>query len=244
MHFILKKLSIVFLAVVVMSVVGSASASAEACKKKAGSKIYSLCIAGEKLGSPTEERSAAIAGQLRSGTVGRIAIDSQEGPWMKITCSNVATSALFSSGVKSASISKLDSGFSHCKLLLGSETEPRCDTTEHFTWSDRASFPGPLAEDVTLHAEEHSYFGLVNVGNLNGCPSTALGIWELLGSPECSLANAETETIEKTLVCKGDRSHLQVRQNKAPGELEYEEVISLTGPNSGKKFSVVETQEA
>jgi hypothetical protein len=228
----------VLVTVLALSAVASASASAEACKKKAGAKSYILCIAGERIGSPTLEKIESIELHLKSGTSGRIVVPFAEGTSATVTCTTLREGgAIHTGGGSSAGLAAMNLKFEHCKTTFSAGGG--CAVKEPSTWRGITGTFGPLAENVRLPMSVRESMWMEGAE----CPQTYYGEWSFSDTtgPECTLTEAEVEKIEKLLVCKGEKSHLKLVTFNANAELGFEETVILTGEHKGQKFSIVES---
>jgi hypothetical protein len=233
------------LAVVVMSIVGSASASAaEQCSKKAGSKFYVLCTRSEpkgqlyKVGSPTEAKEVEYALSLKEGTKVHFTLKYGAGNFNEVTCS-AATFYEFhsirSGGGKSAVLQKLEFELQSCTWSI-----PSCKVSEvsfGTTHSIEGAF-GPAAEAVTLSvppADTFGGFALTNCGLFNGFHLAQ-------GSQECKLKEAEVPQATKALVCEPSGSKLENKQQQEKFTLSIETNLKLANPAEykGKEFAIIE----
>jgi hypothetical protein len=222
-----------------LSGIGAASASAAQCTKKAGSKKYTLCVAGERVGSSTEEKTELFSSHLSSGTTARIHPELFDGgPEPTIECATVTTSGTIASGTNAVHLSKLGKAFSNCKLHSGEET---CSVREPARWGEETGTFGAKPENVTFAPTTGYVLGHWEIEGAS-CSGEWTGDWEFRGSPECTITEVEVESTSKKLVCKGEKSHLQVtRFGAAKVAFTIEETLELAGPNKGKKFSIIET---
>jgi hypothetical protein len=231
----------VLLAVLALSAVASASASAEACTKKAGSKNYFVCIAGAKLGSPTVRASAPFGGHLRLGTTARVSID-YTSP-IRVTCSAVsAENGLAQSGGGStAQLAGFALAFSGCKVKLEEGESGELCHTEGFRWGGGTGLTGsfgPSAETITLTTGTHYLGALTLLGS--SCYLAVQGEYPFKGKAECTLKEAEVEAIKKTIVCTEEKTEAGIETRNLHAGLKLEEEVELTEAHKGQKFSVVE----
>jgi hypothetical protein len=232
----IKGLACACLASLALGAVASAPASAEVCHKKAGSKKYVLCVAGERIGSPTEEKFVKFKSHLVTGTSARIH-PKLEGVEVTITCATANSEGRLNSGGSGvAHISELHITFSSCKWEEAGET---CVVEEPDVWGSETGTFGAKAENITFSASSGGVFGRMQIGGLN-CRVLS-GEWQFHGSPQCTIGEVEVETLEKKIVCKGENSHLVMTPWNSPTELSLEEATSLSGTSEGKKFSIIES---
>jgi hypothetical protein len=74
----LKRVGVASLAVFALSAVASASASAGACHKEAGSKEWTLCVEGEEIGSATETGVVPFRTHIKEGTHSTLGLGGKE----------------------------------------------------------------------------------------------------------------------------------------------------------------------
>jgi hypothetical protein len=220
---------VALLAVVVVSVVGSASASAEVCKKKAGSKNWTLCINGQKTAS------AQFKFALKEGTTAV-----WTGPeWEKglkprtLICSKEAGTGYFEAG----SIRELKLTLESCKGKNGSFEG--C-TTGSITTNPLTGKFGPLTENVafTTRTSGTDFLDFV----LGGGECIERGIQTLRFSSsvgeECTLVEAEVELSAHTIKCEGAKSHLEWVGH--PGLSPFSIEDTMERPVLHEHFSIIE----
>jgi hypothetical protein len=230
------------LAVLAMSAVASASASAEVCKKKAGTKSYDLCIAGEKVGTSTEAKKVAFTSSLPAGATASIVTPELESI---TTCTAASTEGgeISSGGGASAAIPRMGLSFSKCKVNVPSGEKPRENLCrlqyEPMVWEGGPGKFGSSAETVRFYKP---VFGEMEFASKapESCPLPyGESLVKAESGPQCTLTGAEAETATKELVCKGENSSLKIWSSSRL-ELNLKQTVELSGTNKGKKFSIVE----
>src|ERR1700684_1246930 len=110
-------------AILALSAVGAASASATACKKEAGTKKFALCVGGESIGTATETKSVPITATTAGGSLDGLATV------VDISCATVTTEngKIESGGGQSAKI-RAEFSFSNCKFTEESVNN-KCEVT-------------------------------------------------------------------------------------------------------------------
>jgi hypothetical protein len=232
-------------AVILMTALATASASAATCKKESGSKKFALCIGGESVGTATESKTVPITATTARGTLDGLATT------VDISCTTVTTenAKIESGGGKSAKI-RAEFSFSNCKFTEESINN-KCKVSLL-----RLPDGGPALEGTFPTTAEllkvkpgsgESYLGYLGVGNgpEGGC-SLNLGSRNLTGELECTLSSSveskqspEVESLKKYTACKqiyiGDppyNNSLTLSINQIG--------LSLAEPYKGKAFSIIE----
>jgi hypothetical protein len=225
MRFITKATLIGFVAVAVMSAVGSASASAAKCTQN----YRYLCIENTIIGSFTFTQTTGVDPVF----------DSELG--FAVTCSTVKTAGSFESGKEHLGVTPLELKFSGCKVTSegSGKEEPQCEATEFHTASLNTEF-GASDEDLkfTPTTGEGQRFMTVNV---YGASCVHGGEYVVYGnSIECTLSHAEEETATKELACESAKSHLELRHGTG-GTVTLGPIkgaIELSGTSKAKKYSL------
>ncbi len=225
MKSMIKPLLGALVAVLALSAVASASASAEACQKKAGSKNWTLCVEGQK-----QTGKSSIAASIETGTSARLTVAIGEG--LEIVC----TKADGTAGTLGSKVSGLTIALSNCEVVSYSA---QCKVKTPLETTKLEGVFGPGVENLSLAAEAGSVifnFKLENQGK-GKCPF-ATSIISITGSQGCTFKAAETEAATHELTCTAGQSKLLDGEKAASFSLE--EGIELAGTLKGKKFSVIE----
>jgi hypothetical protein len=238
----IKTLGLAIVAVLAVTAVASASASAEACTKKAGSKKYALCINGERIGSPTSQAGEIFKSHLKTATTaqftgfGAIPFGGGTNP---ITCSNMVTRGEVRSGEGTAKVREAQRTFTKCEFSPG--IAAKCGIKEPMI---SRFFNGTLQSSpasIKL-VSEGSTFVEGQAFNRKECPGTLAGPWTISQNPdigECTIAAVETEAIEHEVNCEAKNSFLW--DEGARAELASQEIVELNGTHKGQKFSIIES---
>jgi hypothetical protein len=216
---------VALLAVVVMSVVGSASASAEACRKEAGSKKFVLCSGGEKVSSESVEV------HLKSGTTAQFVWESSV-PNPKFSCK----SAEGHDSLRQNGGTVEESGGLASFLKCGEYNSPyeECKT-EKLTISPRYGEVVPGIENLQFYKPSDELYGILHV---EGQHCTIRGTFYISGiGPKCKITEAEAETLEHVVACDSPRE-LFIGGN-AFG-IDFELGMEFSGTKKGQKFSIIE----
>jgi hypothetical protein len=232
---------VALLAVVIVSVVGAALASASTqCElnKQAGSAEYTLCVEGKQIGSPSKTLTFASKSHLSNFV---LAISSES---RKIVCSESNLPGHFTGneelneplGLTFGETAKED-------YLNGCKLEPsgwakKCTVVKQSYLPD--NWDGVFSNGVgTLTVKPGgTYLLLFSISN-NGnetCPG-ALKDGEVYGEFPCKVGEAEVEKVEHELSCKGKVTY----EGPLPATIEYTQMLSLAGEEKGKKFSFFES---
>jgi hypothetical protein len=227
------------LAVLALGAVASSSASAEACKQKAGSKKWALCVEGGKVASSRFES------KNKPETSGIFSF----GGATKITCSEVtAPGELSENASHIVGIHKLRLKFKHCAAggnLQGCEVQQQ---TIGFEPSEGKL--GPAVEDVKVRPEGAlEEFGRWNIVNAPGklCGWTGQTHWfpsETPPGPECTLKEAGVEQLAHKIVCESAAVKVEadlagLDENKT--YMTVTQLVELSETLKGKKFSIYES---
>ncbi len=233
------------LVLLVLGGIASASASAAACKKEAGSKKFGLCVGGESIGTATETKSVPFTSTTAAGTLDGIATN------YDISCTTVTTEngKIESGGGRSAKI-RAEFSFSGCEFT--NETVNRQCAVSLLRMPDggpelEGTFPS-TAELFKVKPGAERYLGFLETINRPGgsCLTLSAGSRNLAGEIECTLSSSveskqspEVESVKKYTTCKGTsisdppyNNSLTLRINQI--------ALSLGEPYKGKAFSIIE----
>lgn len=252
MRSMFKRMPSALLVVLALGSIASATpAAATACTKHSGSKLYTLCVAGEQLGYPVETSAMPVASHIKSGTVAAFSGNSF-GNYEALKCSTVNGTASIESGTSgklnsaAVDVGSTELKFTNCETPGHSG----CKVTEPIAFNLRTGQFTLTLEALPLETLLFNNKGLI-VGHITisqrsgqSCPITLQGTREIRGSafkggPECTLHQPEAETLEKELTCQSEKSHLETTFENGV-ELGLTEVVSLSGTSSGKQFSFFE----
>jgi hypothetical protein len=218
---------------VVFALVGvvSASASAEACVKKAGAKTYFLCVAGQR--ATQRER---FAWHLKPNTTAVLR-------WLPSPeTSTVTCSKLTSKLVEILTNAEMRNGvldLESCKIKLATEKsgQERCYTPKISLEELYGQF-GPTAEALRLakYGELNNYFAeWIIEQHEPTCPWK--GKRYAKGVQHCTLKEPEVEVTAKLVDCPASMSELH--SEGAGASLNFEAEVEREGVEK-KKFSIVE----
>jgi hypothetical protein len=235
---------VALLAVVVVSVVGSASASAATqCElnKQAGSEEYTLCIEGKQIASPT---GLKFASESKSSNF--VLTITQDGIG-KLVCSESTMDGKFGLGEGPVEDKPLE-------LVFRGEEPVKEDRLKgcklEGAWAKKCTVPselfpnewlGQFAKSVGTLSIGARELMVLTFGN-NGketCPSQFKGLKYVYGHFKCKVSEVEVEKVERDLSCESTGS--EVNYEGSPATLQYTQVISLAGEEKGKKFSFFES---
>ena len=217
----------------------SAPASAATCHKQAGSHRYSVCIAGEALGSSSEVKTVTFATHSKTGTKARFDGGSlMFGGWTFPLECEMRGSGLLESGKGFVHESRINYFFENC----GYTAEPAakgCSVGEY----NQTSYMSGALKGVSLFeytAEGGTIFDEFNVENKSGgeCYATMQGDYTLKGHFTGALKEAEVEAAGHELVGEGKTT---IEIFSTSNELSSDQTMELTGVNKGKKFSIIES---
>jgi hypothetical protein len=221
-------------AVILMSAIGTESASAAACTKKAGATHDYVCINGTRetgrLGSESEAQSETVKSGLVAGS--HVSVEWKlGGAVINLTCEAMnGQGTLTSGGNPMVQLSAPAIEFTKC-----AETgkENRC-TVERFVLpltghtGGSKSEPG-LVQDVLFVGANSGE--LILQSGTKTCYEA--GRHEFSSEIPCTIKEVEVEQVAKELACKGilvtREEHISVG---------FEAAMSLSGKNLGKKFSI------
>lgn len=228
------------LAVLLLSVVASASASA-ACTKKAGATHDYVCITGKgeswKLGSEKEAQSEGFASHLKAGTQFNIEAPLGETS-VHVACEGMNTTGLFESGGATVvRVSSLAMHFEKCKIV--GEWSSRCEVTVG-TWETKGHTGGRKSEPALVGAltlTREGTWGIISFYN-KGSESCQLKsvIFEPKGALQCVVGEVEVEKVTKEVACKSEGEF--DRWSEDPLNVSFESTMELSGKYSGDKFSI------
>jgi hypothetical protein len=225
----IKTVVLACLVVFALSAVASASASAQACTKKAGSKSWALCVEGEKMVS-----SESFKAQIKTATNVRIAT-TYAGLQIEILCQAASGTGEFGPSVHALQVT-----FSSCKVAgsLGK----KCEVPSSLEVKPLTGTYGPGIENVLLAPTTPPEWTGWMFKSVPGqtCPATLTAhTWKFTGSQECTLKSAEVEAAEHELVCEAKGSKLKFEG--AAFELSFEDGIELSGAHKLQKYSLIES---
>jgi hypothetical protein len=216
------------MAVLTLSVVQAASASAEACHKKAGSKKWSLCVEG------TKTANAKFTLTLKTGT--KANFGPRPGDAEAVTCTQGGGTGAFAKNAEIAYVSTFEIAFKGCEIT-GKDAEQGCRLSRsEIPWgssSVESSF-GPASENVRF---ESSNFGEFDV---TGAGCTDSGIEQMSGEQRCTVSEAEAEKTIHTVVCTQESSYVHGSGGHSL-PVGFEENVELSAPVSKKPFSIIES---
>jgi hypothetical protein len=222
-------------AALLLGAVASASASAEACHTKAGSKLYTLCIAGERIGSPKEVAAVPLKFHIQPETTvtfKRAALG------VSLTCHAVAGTGQFASagekiGAGAVGLAKLELSLSSCEI-----TSTGCKVTLFDLGNGEASGSfGPSSEEISLTNNiSPPEFGYVTITGVE-CFWRGKTPIKQRQTIKCTTSGMATEAVAHGFVCKAIEG---LEWQNGPAELSLSAVAELSGSNAGKAFSVIE----
>jgi hypothetical protein len=226
------------LAVVVVSVVGAASASAEeaACTKKPGSKVYNLCIEGHWASNNSK---VEIVTSLKSTNV---VLELNRQVPLTMTCKKLNAPGEFRVGQVGSVSTKLKGytlDLQECGLNV---SYCQVNGAESFREATGSFTTNPAELAVKNEGSGHIFWETeFKNGTEGSCPW--LGKKQLTGVYRCKLENPEVNSMEHELVCDTPEHSLEFGLHFFEGPtafLAYSQMVTLGGPNKGKKFSVYE----
>jgi hypothetical protein len=241
---------VALLAVVGVSVVGSASASAAACHKEVGAKSDFVCINGERFGSATEAKSESLGLRLtgKEGGAGEFSFKIDLGGEEEhIACTEMpGGSPAVDSGGSGADEHLVRFIFAprwgKCKLL-GALGEKCAVEGEELRWTELIGYTGGSAGNPELTGEVSilprgseiwsEYRIVTKPGHICTLAGTRKLITERGKGLICSIPQAGTEANSKEMVCAGT---LYVSGQAV--SISFTLAAELTGAEKGKKFSI------
>jgi hypothetical protein len=214
-----------------LGAVMSASASAEACVKKSGSKQFTLCVEGQK--HEGEER--LFAQQASPTVVYELPEEWKEPnkPPMALVCSVLAGQFGFFEATAQLFFERPRP--EECAL----QNSVKCRAWFHQLRSTVGLF-GASSEHVLVSPSERVFAELV-MANAEGqqCPTAFLnGVHNFTGRYECKLTEAELESVLHELRCESQGRETLFHER--PAHIRYTQTMRLDGSNDGKKFSIYE----
>jgi hypothetical protein len=221
---------VALLAILALGSVASASASAAACHKKAGSKRYALCVAGQEVGSPSTEGEEVLTLHIFSGTTTAYYIPGySEKSFSDCKTANGAQGRL-NSGKGQVRAVQVAISMSSCSSSWA------CKLKQPYTFSGLGGKFQPGSDGVSLKGEGVS--GFMGETTIEGekCPVTLLGTRIVSGEERCTVVGAESEATEHELLCLAEKKTLL--RNGVENQFALDATVGLT---SGKPFSVIET---
>jgi hypothetical protein len=242
MHFSSRSVLFVLVAALFVGVVGTASASAEACHKKAGSGSYALCVEGEKVTSPLKVSFESV---IEPETEAKLKVKAWEGgEWggRYILCQRAGSKGEIElpNGKTPLRLGAVHVTLSKCHYKEG----PACrvEAFESSVLEGRfGSLAHPGVENLTLGTLEERFgtLWLASEETVGHCPFTTTNTIRGSG-PECLMKEVQVEKAAQELVCEGANSHLSLYEQAV--ELTAKETLTLTYSGfKGKKFSIIET---
>jgi hypothetical protein len=255
---IIGKALVALVAVLALSVVVSASASAEVCKKKAGSGHRVLCVGGEMVGTSKESVSVPASTEIKVGTQARVELGATtkaraEEVGIYVSCGKGETGEadIHSGGTGQASFSSFSFSGTGCKVTgVNEPTGENCEVQGGYVLMNSlagdATLGGLGSETLTLTGDlGGGWLGEVNIIAKPGKSCYTYGggdekDLEMSGNPKCTLKAAETEQVEKVVVCNTEETTEVRTQPSYPAAIRFEGVMKLTGAKAGKAFSIIE----
>ncbi len=222
-------------AAAVLGAVTTASASAEACTKKAGSSV-ALCIEGQK----TEGSLASLAQASTSATL------KLPGAWptMEWVCSKVSVArggefipAKTKSGEETIGLDFTPT-WSGCTTKAGPNVKCVMPTEDKFL-QQPGIFEKGAGKDVVESIDLVEFY-LENKSPTEIC-QTIRGYHHVAGHYECKFQEPEVEATAHELICESGGNESGTRIEEKPVSLKYALKVEFRGyANEGKKFSVYE----
>lgn len=214
------------LATLAFSAIGSASASAEACHKKVGSKKWALCVEGEK----TKGSGFTLA--LKTGTSATIANKEVN---VTVKCAKASGTGAFGAA-EPTNVSQFELLLQNCTV---EGAGGRGCKVKQVAWGNSGvtgTF-GTSAESIAFYPNEPNFvFGLLTFEG-EECLEHSSGY--LAGHQNCTLSGIEAEAVSHVLSCSAAVS--EVTRGGHAWPVGFEETIELSGAASKKKFSIIES---
>lgn len=229
-----RSMLVVLAAALVLSGMASATASATACTKKAGSKKYALCVEGQNVST------AGFSSHIKVGTSATLVIESTE----PIECQTVNGSGTFSPSSEASQMYIREFLFSNCELT--GEFKSACTVKVSSAGASLTGKFGPSVENVILSSSQKPLWIVTIASKKPGsCPASLARQYDIRTSgvsgagPECKFPEVQTELAEHQLTCEGAKSHLEWAGHMVT--LNLEELTELTEAKKGQKFSIIES---
>jgi hypothetical protein len=211
-----------------LSGIGAASASAEACHKKAGSKKWTLCIEG------TKTASAKFTLALKAGT--KAYFGPAPGDAEAVTCTQGGGTGAFAKNTEGAYVSTFEIDFKGCEVT-GKDAEQGCKLSRsEIPWGSslvESSF-GPASENVTFTSSDFGEFDVTGTG------CTDSGIERMYGDQHCTVSEVEVEKTTHTVVCTQEKSNIHGSGGHSL-PVGFEENVELSAPATKKPYSIIES---
>jgi hypothetical protein len=225
-----QMVAVAVLAVFALGAVASASASAEACKKKAGSKKFALCIAGQKI-----SEAASLSFHTKPVTTFQLVVPGQETTEECQTTSGGAQ-------ITNAGLSEINViGHTPCGFTGFYKTS--CHPSGLSFGYDNGLISAeyiPLATSVRLYSQNGGGWGETLITGAE-CPDS--GNFNLHAGVEvekahCTFSEKEVESAAHTMACSQPvTAFFGLRSN-----VNFEEVTELSeAARKGQKYSIIES---
>jgi hypothetical protein len=221
-------------AALLLGSVASASASAEACTKKAGSKNFALCVEGQRY-----EAQAKITSTLASPTAIFEMKEWKEGssPPMALVCTTLKSSPTLGGATAKFSFGHTEE--ENCAL----QNSKKCTSYSETPMLETVGEFGANAEQIHVKQvtgeRDLMQFFLENAGKTSECPHNFLGTKFFTGQYECKLKEAEIESIQHELNCESQGRETRI-SNETAASIRYSQTLKLGGLLLNKKFSIYE----
>jgi hypothetical protein len=217
-----------------LGAVAAASASAEACTKKAGSTHVALCIEGQK----NEEH---VKVNLTQAAPTATLVLPKAWPPMEWVCSKVSVEAgEFASITKGSGGKTIQLTFkptwSGCTTQY-SGTNKRCVMPAKETFHEQPGVFANSAGKVVVESEELLRFVLENRSQTELCQSIR-GAHHVGGAYQCKLQEPEVEASQHELICESQGNETLIEEK--PVAIKYAVKVELGSPYEKKKFSTYE----
>jgi hypothetical protein len=219
-----------FVAALLLGSVASASASAEACTKKAGSKKFTLCVEGQK-----SEAEVETTTKLSSPTAIFEMKEWKEGsnPPMASSCTSLKASPKLGGTTAQFSFGHIEP--QNCTL----QNFKKCTSISQAPMNETVGEFGANAEQIHVKQVAGGRELLPFFLSGSECPHNFLGTKSFTGKYECKLKEAEVESIQHELHCESQGRETLI-SNETPASIRYSQTLKLDFPNEGKKFSIYE----
>ncbi len=223
-------------AALLLGAIGSASASAEACVKKAGSKHVALCIEGQNNQEtvPLEIKQASNTGTLKLPTAW---------PSMEWVCNTIHVNSeqgQFGSaaveGGKTVTMA-FRPRWSECTTKYGAGVSKRCVMPREREFFEQPGQFTDSAGQLKVASGDLLEFSLESRSETEPCQSIR-GRHNVGGAYECNLQQPELESAQHELTCESQGT--ETRMEEKPVWLKYAVKIELGGHKYGQKFSIYE----
>jgi hypothetical protein len=220
------------LGALVLSAVGSASASAALCTKHAGSANYHLCIAGTAVAeNTTVEAPTTLNGTLTLGLPGQ---------WQSsIQCTAANETAAFKTHALTSSVG-LNGTLEVRGCSLQGLLATKCRVAAIYLMQPALGAFSSL-EGIAITPEFGTAFldFSFSSNSPETCPAVYGGVHEVTGSYECKLQTPGVEAVAHELKCATSATHKLKTQGETDS-LSYTQIVSLGGTHAGQKYSIYE----